>query len=150
MIGTPTGRVPYRRFCAHEDSSAAAHSAIQIARYRAAWLERERTVEPSPVNGEGWRVSDKLSKGAPSTRQARAGPAQRDRELKTRGAGEEFMVECERDHLVLSGEGRGSALRPRASVCRAGALWAQHRRRATGPASLGKWLLAVARSPAPR
>ena len=43
-------------------------------------------------------------KGAPSARQARAEPAQRDRELKTRSAGEECVRKCERDHLVLSGE----------------------------------------------
>ena len=43
-------------------------------------------------------------KGAPSARRARAEPAQRDRELKTRSAGEECVGECEHDHLVLSGE----------------------------------------------
>ena len=46
-------------------------------------------------------------KGAPPARRARAEPAQRDRELKTRSAGEECVRECERDHLVLSGEWRG-------------------------------------------
>jgi hypothetical protein len=43
-------------------------------------------------------------KGAPSARHARAEPAQRDRELKTRSAGEKCMRQCERGHLVLSGE----------------------------------------------
>jgi hypothetical protein len=33
---------PERRFCAHEDPSVAAHSALQITRFGAPWLERER------------------------------------------------------------------------------------------------------------
>jgi hypothetical protein len=47
-------------------------------------------------------------KGAPPARRARAQPAQSDRELKPRSAEEERVVECERDHLVLSGEWEGS------------------------------------------
>jgi hypothetical protein len=43
-------------------------------------------------------------KGAPPARHARAEPAQKDRELKTRSAGEECVSECEHDHLVLIGE----------------------------------------------
>ena len=43
-------------------------------------------------------------KGAPPARRARAEPAQKDRELKTRSAGEEYVKKCERDHLDHSGE----------------------------------------------
>ena len=43
-------------------------------------------------------------KGAPPARRARARPAQKDRELKPRGAGEGCVIERERDHLDLSGE----------------------------------------------
>ena len=67
-------------------------------------------------------------KGAPPARHARARPAQRDRGLKPRSSGDECVEECERDHLVLSGEWRGSVARPgRRSVApyRAGALWAR-------------------------
>jgi hypothetical protein len=85
-------------------------------------------------------------KGAPSARRARAEPAQRDRELETGVPERKCVRQCEHDHQDLSGVCSG----PEASVCRAGALRARHRRRADGPASLGMWLLAVTRSPAPR
>lgn len=69
-------------------------------------------------------------------------------------AGEECVRERERDHQVLSGnEGTGPRPGRRLSraLSRAGALTGTAgRRRATGPASLSMWLLAVTRSPAPR
>ncbi len=60
------------------------------------------------------------------------------------------MGECERDHLVLSGE-RGAGSRPWRRLSRAlsrgGADGHGGRRRAARPASLSMWLLAVTRSP---
>jgi hypothetical protein len=68
---------PERRFCAHEPTLVAAHSALQITQFGALWLERERSVEPCPVNDEGCRcrrVCDNFLyglKGRPATRAAR-------------------------------------------------------------------------------
>ena len=109
---------------------------------------------PSAVGKTLLQLSLQIFKGAPPARRARAEPAQSDRELKPRSAGEECVRECERDHLVLSGGMSGDCSAPVASTKAAPfgrkPSGAAGRRQAADPASLSMWLLAVTRSPAPR
>jgi len=101
-----------------KESLRAVYGTVSCERERLLKLRPETTARLARLA----RICDNFLygfKGGPPARQARAQPARMGRELETRSAGEECVIECEHDHLVLSGEWAGVGPRPWRRLSRA-------------------------------